>query len=129
MASTLLLNNFKLDQMKNLTLIILFALSLQSIAQTGCSSPLSDTQFKTEFKKVTSHDFDEAKKGAIESLFGKCLTSAQIKQLLQQLSFEEDKLDLAKKAYSNVSDPANYGIIKSVFDFDDSKKAIDSLMK
>ena len=44
-------------------------------------------------------------------------------------TFEEDKLDLAKKAYNNVSDPANFGVVKGVFDFDASKKEIDGLMK
>lgn len=115
--------------MKKALAILLLITTSNLFAATGCTSPLTDAAFQTEFKKVKAHDFDEAKKSAIESLFSKCLTSAQIKQLLQELSFEEDKLDLAKKAYKNVSDPSNFGIVKDVFDFDDSKKAIDELMK
>ncbi len=114
--------------MKNTLLVLLFILSTQVFAETGCSSALSDGLFDTEFNKIKSYDFDEAKKTAIETIFLKCLTSAQIKQLLQELSFEEDKLELAKKAYDNVYDPKNFGIIKTVFDFDESKKAIDLLM-
>lgn len=115
--------------MKKVLAVILLITSTQIFAETGCTSPLSEASFQTEFEKVKSHDFDEAKKTAIEALFSKCLTSNQIKQLLQELSFEEDKLDLAKKAYKNVSDPSNFGVVKAVFDFDDSKKAIDELMK
>ena len=115
--------------MKKVLAVLLLFTSAQIFAETGCTSPLSAEAFQTEFKKVKSHDFDEAKKEAIEALFSKCLTSAQIKQLLQELSFEEDKLDLAKKAYKNVSDPSNFGVVKGVFDFDASKKEIDGLMK
>jgi len=115
--------------MKYFFLSFFFIFGIVITLNAGCESPLSEAEFQNELTKIKSFTFDEAKKTAIESLFKKCLTSNQIKGLLQELSFEEDKLDLAKKAFSNVSDPANFGIIKDVFDFDDSKKEIDSLMK
>jgi len=111
-------------------LIALFTVATTSIfAQSGCANPLSEEKFSAELVKVQAHDFDEAKKSAIEALFANCLTSTQIKDLLSELRFEEDKLELSKKAHANVSDPSNFGIIKEIFDFDDSKKAIDGLMK
>ncbi len=101
----------------------------KSHAQNGCLPKLSKNTFQIELKKIQTHDFDQAKKEAIELLLSQCLTSFQLKQLLQELSFEEDKLEIAKKAYTMISDPSNFGIIKDVFDFEDVKKEIDTLMK
>ncbi len=112
---------------KALTVLGLFAITLST--QAECESPMDNNNFQIALKKVQSHDFDEAKKEAISKLFASCLTSEQVKSLLKQLSFEEDKLELAKVAFKNVSDPENFAVIKSVFDFDDSKKEIDNLLK
>lgn len=95
-----------------------------------CITPITTTEFQTEVKKIEAHDFDEAKKTATEKLLtSKCFTSAQVKTLLEKLSFEEDKLEIAKKAYSRVTDKGNYGIVKTVFEFDSNKKALDQFMK
>lgn len=112
---------------KALTVLWLFAITLS--AQAECDSPMDNSNFQIALKNVQGHDFDEAKKEAISKLFTSCLTSEQIKSLLKELSFEEDKLELAKAAFKNVSDPENFDVIKSVFDFDDSKKEIDDLLK
>ncbi len=110
-------------------LILITFSAIQSNAQNGCSPQFSENAFKAEVQKIKIHDFDQAKKEAIELLLTKCLTSMQLKKLLQELSFEEDKLELAKKAYKTISDPSNFGIIKEVFDFEDVKKEIDEIMK
>ena len=88
-------------------LILITFSAIQSNAQNGCSPQFSENAFKAEVQKIKIHDFDQAKKEAIELLLTKCLTSMQLKKLLQELSFEEDKLELAKKAYKTISDPSN----------------------
>lgn len=113
--------------MKKVLTLLGFIFSITITAQAGCNTPMGKQNFQLELKKVQNHDFDEAKKEAISALFTQCLSSAQIKSLLAELSFEEDKLELAKKAFKNVSDPENFGIVKKVLDFDDSKKEIDAL--
>ncbi len=110
-------------------LILIIFLSIYSHAQSGCLPQFTENSFQLELKKIKAHDFDQAKKEAIEILLNKCVTSLQLKKLLQELSFEEDKLELAKKGYKKVSDPAKFGIIKDVFDFEDTKKEIDMLIK
>ncbi len=109
-------------------IILIMILGTESYAQSGCLPKLSKNAFQIELKKIKTHDFDQAKKEAIELLLSQCLTSFQLKQLLRELSFEEDKLEIAKKAYAMISDPSNFGIIKDVFDFEDVKKEIDALM-
>jgi hypothetical protein len=111
---------------KLLPIFTLFITSITLNATPGdCTSPITSVEFHTEFKKIKAHDFDEAKKEATEKfLMDKCFTSKQVKQLLENLSFEEHKLELAKKAYTHVTDKENFGIIESIFEFDD---AIDEL--
>lgn len=115
--------------MKKVLTLALVIFGLQIRLYASCSSPLPNKMFETELIKIKAHDFDEAKKIAIEILLEKCLTSIQVKELLKELNFEEDKLDIAKKAFSKISDPENYGVIKTVFDFEESKKVIDGLSK
>jgi hypothetical protein len=108
--------------------ILITFLSFKIHAQTGCSPSFSKDSFQIEFKKIKAHEFEDSKKDAIGTLLNKCLTSNQLKDLLNELSFEHDKLELAKKAFNQVSDPDKFSIIKDVFDFDETKKEIDILI-
>ncbi len=108
-------------------LIILF--DAESNAQSGCLPQLSEDSFEIKLKKIKNYDFDQVKKDSIELLLSQCPTCDQMKQLLKELSFEEDKLDIIKKAYSKVSDPSNFKTIKTVLDFEESKNIVDQLMK
>jgi hypothetical protein len=49
------------------------------------------------------------------------ISSAQVKELLQQFAFENNKLDFAKYAYQYVSDRGNYFIVYDAFTFSNSK--------
>lgn len=119
----------KLKIMRALIVLLFSLFSINSFAQKDCT-PIAETAFNTEIKIVKAHDFDEAKKEAITNLINsKCLTSKQVKMLLKTLSFEEDKLEIAKTAFAKVADPGNFAIVKDVFDFDDSKKALVEFMK
>ena len=95
-----------------------------------CSTTISNTVFQVEMKKITVHDFEEAKKEAMgKFLEDNCFTSAQIKILLSNLNFEEHKLELAKKAYAYVTDKDNFVIINSIFEFDDAKDELTEYVK
>ena len=114
--------------MKKLLFLLTLLLVLQVELHAECSSNLSKEAFKTALEEVHKLNFDAAKKKTIEALFEKCLTSIQVKDLLKELSFEEDKIDLAKKGFNYVSDPKNYGVLKEIFDFEESKDLIDELV-
>ncbi len=116
--------------MKKFLFTILTVSICQLFAQTGCLNPISKTDYSTAYNKIKKHDFDEAKKADIEVLLSsKCLTTNQISKLLKVLSFEVDKLYLAKKAYGNVTDPENFKSINSIFDFDDSKNELKKFIE
>lgn len=114
---------------KILGLILIVFFGIQCNAQSACTSSLSEDLFQIKLKKIKAYDFDQAKKKDIENLLNQCPTCNQIKQLLHELSFEQDKLDIIKKAYSKVSDPINFTVIKAVLDFEESKNIIKELIK
>ena len=111
-----------------IALLIVF-FNIPSNAQNGCLPKLSADSFEIKLKKIKNYDFDQVKKDSIELLLNQCLTCNQIKLLLVELSFEEDKLDIVKKAYSKVSDPSKFKSIKTVLVFEESKNMVDQLMK
>ena len=59
---------------------------------------------------------------------GHAFTSAQVKELLQQFSFENNKLDLAKYAYRNTIDKNNYFVVFDVFSYPSSKQDLSNYM-
>lgn len=48
-------------------------------------------------------------------------TSQQVKELLQLFTFENNKLELAKLAYSRSTDRNNYYLVNDVFTYSNSK--------
>lgn len=108
--------------------LIIFSFCISNFAlagETRCSAPMDSTSFATYSNDVAAHDFDDAKIKSIKiELKSKCFSSAQVKLLLELLSFEEDKLAVAKLAYLKVSDPTNFESIFDIFEFDSSKKEI-----
>lgn len=52
------------------------------------------------------------------------MSSAQVLQVMQQLSFESSRLKFAKLAYQNVYDPENYFMVHQSFSFSQSKQEL-----
>ena len=116
--------------MKKLVLNFLFFLVLSFNVNANCTNPIDSIAFKNFKNLVSKHDFDDAKMTEIEQSFGKkCYSSNQVKDLLGILSFEEDKLRMAKKAFAYVSDPVNYLVILSTFNFEASKTEIKQFIE
>lgn len=91
----------------------------------SCPAALDSVAFVKLLSKVEANDFDGGKVTLIkETAKGICYSSEQIKALLDLLSFEEDKIALAKYLWDHVNDPANFLNILSVFEFESSKKEI-----
>jgi hypothetical protein len=60
-------------------------------------------------------------KSASQIISTNFFTTAQVKQMLQLFSSENNKLDLAKQAYAKTVDQRNYLMISDVFSFNSSK--------
>ena len=97
-----------------------------------CDLPMSETNFATGLQSIKnkisgSEKLDVAKQIANSN----CLLSAQVKQILESLTFESEKLEFAKFAYTHTFDPENYFVVNDVFNFSSSTRElsgyIDSL--
>lgn len=64
--------------------------------------------------KIKYHDADKSVI-AKEAIFQNCFLAEQVKQILQQFNYDNDRLEVAKEAYSKTIDRENYGIWNAVF--------------
>lgn len=59
----------------------------------------------------------------------KCISTAQVRELLKMFSFEASKLDLAKFAHEFVHDKDNYYTVSEEFSFDSSKEDFNRFLE
>lgn len=77
-----------------------------------CTFPISDIDFSNIKNTIRGQNAEDSKfKVAKQLITGTCLRSAQIKELLDLLSFERNRLDLAKYCYNLAFDPQSYYLI------------------
>ena len=57
---------------------------------------------------------------AKQIIYSNCLLCSQVKEMMMLLSFETDRLDLAKYAYKKTLDPGNYYKLNDAFTFETS---------
>jgi hypothetical protein len=82
------------------------------------TAPMATTTFNTLKQSIQSQPSQSVKAERIRDAFlntANRFTSAQVRQLLVMITSESDKLDLAKLAYSGVTDPANFAALSNVF--------------
>ena len=83
---------------------------------------MSDFEFSRVLGSIEK-EWSEANKmkSATQIISTSYFTTAQVKQMLQMFSYENNKLDLAKQAYSKTVDQRNYFMISDVFNSSFSK--------
>ncbi|MEJ7694258.1 DUF4476 domain-containing protein [Daejeonella sp.] len=82
------------------------------------TAPMATATFNSLKQSIQSQGSQSVRAERIRDAFintDNRFTSAQIRQLLVMVTSESDKLDLAKLAYSGVTDPANYAALSNVF--------------
>lgn len=90
----------------------------------GCAIPL--TKIDAVKKAIEAEDFSENKMiVAKQATKNKCLTTAQVIEIAELFSFENEKLEYAKFAYAYTYDVDNYYQVNSVFSFSSSKEALN----
>lgn len=85
---------------------------------------MTDSEFNSLYRSVQLTFGLGAKYSSLTDIFSKetnYFTSAQTKQLIQLVSSESNRLDLAKLAYNNVVDPANYTTLYDILASQTSK--------
>ena len=92
---------------------------------------INDREFSNVLQSVKKEWFEGNKvKSASQVISGNYFTSSQVKQLLQLFTFENNKLDLAKQAYSKTVDPGRYmSVVGDVFSFNSSRDELSRFIR
>jgi hypothetical protein len=87
----------------------------------GCPYPMSGPDFESAKKSIASKSFDDSRLTIAKQIIGSnCLLCSQIKELMEIMSFEATKLELAKFAWHHNLDRGNYYKLNDAFDFETS---------
>jgi hypothetical protein len=97
--------------------------------QGRCASSTSNSEFAKIVANIKAQDFDDTKLTVAKDIAkNKCLTSAQVHDIMKIFSFEDDRLDFAKYSYEYVYDKDNFYEVYKAFDHsmtvDELKEAI-----
>lgn len=79
---------------------------------------LKEADFNTLYRDIQNRYGLGAKMAALSNTFANennYFTTAQVRQLIQLISAESNKLDLAKSAYNNIVDQANFSQLYDIF--------------
>ena len=100
-----------------------------SYSTTRAGSPMSNTAFNQLLQKVQSRRYQTGRITEIKTALnatGNYFTSAQIQQLLQLITAENRRLELAKLGYSKVTDAVNFSTIYNVLQSEASRDELDN---
>ena len=90
----------------------------------GCLNPVQD--MGGIMAAIDDESFDEGKMiVAKQATSKKCLTVDQIKQIMDEFSFSENKLDFAKYGYKRCYNPDEYYKVNAAFDFSSDKEKLN----
>jgi hypothetical protein len=99
-------------------------------ANEGYIGGMSDREFNNVIQSIDKEWLETNKlKSASQVVKTNHLTTAQVKQMLLLFSFETNKLELAKQAYTNTVDKRNYSMVNDVFSYSASKKELDRYIR
>ena len=88
----------------------------------GCPNPMNDGEFGNVINSISRNDFENTKLSMAKQIIGsRCVTSAQVRSVMQAFEFENSKLEFAKFAYRNTYDIDNYFMVNDAFEFENSK--------
>lgn len=99
-------------------------------AASGCYTAMNDGDFTSAKSSIKSKSFEDSKMTLAKQIISNnCLSTAQVKEIMQIFSFEDTKLDLAKYAYNKTIDPNNYFKLNDAFTFESSIEELDAYIQ
>lgn len=91
---------------------------------------MTDREFAGVVESISKEWLESNKmKSVTQVINGNYFTASQVKQLVLLFSFESNKLDVAKQAYSHTIDKSNYYIINETLTFSMSKDDLDRFIR
>lgn len=87
---------------------------------------MDNATFRQFFEMLQKNEkFDDGKVSMIkQQMRSSVFTAVQIRDLVKSLSFDKNKLSLAKSMYLNCADKDKYFVVYDAFDFENSKKEL-----
>jgi len=110
-------------------------LSLYVNSINGNGSPktaMSDNEFNNLYQSIQRQYFPNEKMNTLTSTFKvttNYFTSSQGKQLIQLVSLESNRLELAKLSYRTITDRSNFSLIYDLFQDQSNRYELDSYVK
>lgn len=90
---------------------------------------MSNNDFESALETLRNENYDNTRfKIANQIAESNFMTTMQIKQICQLFSFENNKLEFAKRAYKSCVDKNNYFKINEVFKFDSDKQQLNNFI-
>lgn len=95
----------------------------------GCNWPMSDGDFRSAAQSISSKTFEGDKTKVAKQIFNtNCMTSSQVKQVLDLFTYEASKLEFAKYAYGRTFDIGNYYKVNDAFTYSSSIDELDEFI-
>jgi hypothetical protein len=99
---------------------------------TNTNMAMSDADFNSLYRDVQNRWGLSAKMSALTNIFNNAsyyFTVAQAKQLIQLVSSESNRLDLAKSSYNNIVDTYNFSQLYDVLSSQASRNELDTYVR
>lgn len=98
---------------------------------SGCgANGMSNDDFDKLKKSIEGQSFSSTQKSVLkQGVKDKCLTVAQVRQLIKIFSFESDKLEMAKFLYDQTGDKGNYFQVNDEFGFSSSVRDLNKYIE
>ncbi len=103
-----------------------------SNTSTSCdaSYAMSSYSFSSAKQTITKQSFEDTKLTTVKQILkSNCLSSAQIKEVMQLFNFEANRLEVAKIAHSRCVDKNNYFLLNDAFQFESSVEELNESIK
>ena len=91
---------------------------------------MNEFEFRSALGQVRRASFKEDRlKIARQVIRNNCVSTMQVRQMMDLMSFEDSKLRLAKFAWERVVDPQSYYLLNDAFSFSSSVRSLNSHME
>jgi hypothetical protein len=100
-----------------------------TVNPNGCYYPMAPGDFSKAKESVSTKTFEDSKLTVAKQILNtNCLSSAQVKEIMQLFTYEETKLDWAKFAYGKTTDRGNYFLLNDAFQYETSITELNNYM-
>ena len=103
--------------------------STPKVSEPVCG-PMTSSTFDALTSQLKKQSFEDNKLQIIRQvLASNCISTAQVKQLVGEFTFEENKLKVAKMCYKKTTDKGNYFTLNDSFSFSSSADELNEFLQ